>query len=247
MEKQVAAGKSTRDMALRRYLIRVTLVVLGLGVLFYLGHLGFSTKNVLHLLLILGALVCLDRILIPVLDRLITHEGRATRGAEGEEEVGAVLDRLGTSCVVLHDLDTGRGNIDHLVFRQDGAVFLIETKSHRGTVSEEGGELRLNGGHFEKDLLKQTHGNVFWLRNFLEPRLSLQPWITAAMVFPSAFVTVRRTLRGVDVINAGFLEKWMARARGNPQVAKKLWPQIGQLKREIRQERAQRGRAATNC
>jgi hypothetical protein len=240
MEKQVAAGKSTRDMALRRYLIRVTLGVLGLAFLFYLGHRDFSPKKIPELLLVLGAMVCVDKVLIPVLDRLITMEGRATRGAEGEEEVGTIPDRLGPSCIVLHDLDTGRGNIDHLVFREDGAVFLIETKSHRGTVSEEQGELRLNGGHFEKDILKQTHANMFWLRNFLEPRLSLQPWITAAIVFPSAYVTVRCKLRGVDVINAGFLEKWMARARGNPQVAKKLWPQISEVKREIRQERAER-------
>jgi hypothetical protein len=237
MESDLVAGKvagaSTREMARERYRLRLGLSVGSLACLACIQCLLWSHRKTTLLPCIVVA-AAINKFVIPCLDWLKKRQGHASRGAQAEENVGAILDRLPENCRVLHDVNTGRGNIDHVVFRQDGTIFLIETKSHRGTVSEECGELRRNGAPFEKDLLKQTHGNVYWLRDLLTPHLGIQPWINAAIVFPNAFVTNRRTLRGVDVMNAGYLERWMARAKGNPQVAKELWPQIGQITQELR-------------
>jgi hypothetical protein len=236
MENELVAGKaagaSTREMEKERYRLRLALAACGLACLACIQWLLWSHRATTLLPCIVAALA-INKFVIPCLDWLKKRQRDASRGAQAEESVGAILDRLPENCIVLHDLNTGRGNIDHVVFCQDGAVFLIETKSHRGTVSEERGELRRNGRAFEKDFLKQTHGNVFWLRDFLKVRLGVTPWIDAAIVFPSAYVTVRGKLSGVDVINSGYLEKWMARASGNAHVANKLWPQIGQLQNEI--------------
>jgi hypothetical protein len=237
MENQLiaekAAGASTREMAKGRYRQRLWVALFALACLASIQWAGVSILTPGRFVACMLGLAVVDKLFIPCLDWLKWREGHASRGAQAEETVGAILNRLPENCIVLHDLNTGRGNIDHVVFCQDGAVFLIETKSHRGTVSEERGELRRNGRAFEKDFLKQTHGNVFWLRDFLKVRLGVTPWIDAAIVFPSAYVTVRGKLSGVDVINSGYLEKWMARASGNAHVANKLWPQIGQLQNEI--------------
>jgi len=58
-------------------------------------------------------------------------------------------------------------------------------------------------------------------------------WINAAIVFPNARVTVRRTIRGVDIVGANFLRGWMARATARPPIGEKLWPQIETLKAEL--------------
>lgn len=65
------------------------------------------------------------------------------RGAEGEEEVGAVLDRLaGRGVTVRHDLAIpgSRANVDHVVLT-GSALFVIDTKNYRGTISLSGSRL----------------------------------------------------------------------------------------------------------
>ena len=119
------------------------------------------------------------------------------------------------------------------MLRKDGAVFVIETKAHGGRVTEQRGELLLNGRPFEKDILKQIHANIYWLREFIKTRFDIEPWITAAIVFPNAYVVVRRTLRGVDAINGRYLERWMAKARGNPRIAGRLWSRTAAIKAEL--------------
>ena len=229
-------GKSTRRMADRRYQARLLLVLAAIGVLVTLFFVNLSARNVFVSFLVLAVLLIIDRVVNSDLDFLIKREGDATRGAKAEEAVGAILNRLpAKSHCVLHDVIAGFGNIDHLVFRADGAVILIETKAHGGKVTEERGELRLNGHPFEKDILKQTHGNLYWLRDFLKTKAGVEVWVKAVIVFPNAFVSVRRALRGVEVVNLKYLGRWMATVLGNPQSAKTLWPQIERLKAELQQ------------
>jgi hypothetical protein len=60
---------------------------------------------------------------------------RWARGAKGEETVGAILDGLQASgWRAIHDADTGRGNIGHVLVGPAG-VLTVETKSHRGPIA----------------------------------------------------------------------------------------------------------------
>src|SRR5579875_53545 len=71
---------------------------------------------------------------------------RQEQGAVGEEQVGALLEGLrGRGYQVFHNLDLGRGNIDHLLIGP-GGVFAIETKSHPGPISVR----RIHGAVFEQ-------------------------------------------------------------------------------------------------
>ncbi len=150
-----------------------------------------------------------------------------------EEKIGALLDGLTGNYAVQHDVNTGRGNIDHLVFRGDGAIFLIETKSHSGWITRQDDELRRNGQPPEKDFVRQTLNNVIWLKNFLKTRAGFELWINAAIVFTDAHVEKHLKLKNVDVFNARYLTGWLERARGKPRTSVFLWPKVASLKNEL--------------
>jgi Nuclease-related domain len=58
-------------------------------------------------------------------------ENQQIQGRRGEQHVAALLDALrADGWRILHDLDTGRGNIDHVAIGP-GGVFVIETKTWR--------------------------------------------------------------------------------------------------------------------
>jgi len=215
-------GGGARQMEKRRRRARILLVILAIATVITLFSITLSARNVMISLLVLAALAFVDRATHRDLDWFEKRADDAGRGAEAEEAVGTTLSCI-PDCEVLHDVPAQFGNIDHLVFRKDGAILLIETKSYRGKVTERSAE----------KFLQQTHRNLFWLRDFLKDRFGIEAWINAAIVFPNAYVTVRRPLRGVDFINSKYLERWMNKVRGNPQLAKNLWPRIQEVKWEL--------------
>src|SRR5258705_21325 len=78
------------------------------------------------------------------------------------------LSALEQKCLVVHEVAARYGNIEHLIIREDGAVFLIETRLHRGFVTHNNqGELLVDGRPFEEDFIRQTTTNAFVLRDLL--------------------------------------------------------------------------------
>jgi hypothetical protein len=210
------AGKSTLRLAERRRehrkiiglaAIGLILVVCAIPVIYWWGHrLSPFQAGGLFLLSILS-LLAIDRIAGPMMNKLFRREGKAHRGAVAEQKVGARLDGLPRNYAVRHDVNTGWDNIDHVVFRRDGAVFLIETKSHSGRITQQDGQLRRNGQLLEKNFIKQTLNHVSWLKQFLKARAGFEPWVHAAIVFTDAHVEKHLNLNRVDVLNASYLTR----------------------------------------
>ncbi|HUA67563.1 MAG TPA: nuclease-related domain-containing protein [Candidatus Saccharimonadales bacterium] len=150
-----------------------------------------------------------------------------------EENVGTLLDALPENYAVLHDVSTGRGKIDHLVFRQDGAVFLIETRSHAGRIIIQGGQLRWNGQPLEKDFTQQMLDNMSWFEKFLKAHAVFEPWIHAAIVFTETHVEKHLNLNQVDVFDVSGLKQWLEQTSGNPRAAVILWPHVEDIKNEL--------------
>jgi Holliday junction resolvase-like predicted endonuclease len=226
MNSDNLAGRSTLEMAERRRMIRRKLGTLGLLALAEVILIFRSLPAAVGFPISMLGIWAVDHYFIGWMDHVFKRENDARRGAEGEEMVAAILNRLPDSYVALHDVSKPFGNIDHIVFRKDGAVFLIETKSHRGRVTESSAT----------QFLKQTHANIYWLCEFLQNEISLRVWISTAVVFTNAFVNVRRPLGNVNIIHAKFLERWMARIPGNAQVARELWPKVELIKHKLRTE-----------
>ena len=123
------AGQYARA-TVRRLRMR-TLVALGvLAVATALFGRTFGLHSVLFIaseIALLASMFVISRYVMPLVER-------RDRGAQGEEQVGGLLDALCEDrWLVIHDASLGRGNVDHILIGPPG-IFTIETKSHPGPV-----------------------------------------------------------------------------------------------------------------
>ncbi len=110
-------------------------------------------------------------------------------GYEGEVYVGQQLDEMRENgWLVLHDFDTGKGNIDHIIIAPQG-VFTLETK----TVSQLGGEETTIYYDCEKvwtnkrnidSPLKQAKGEAGYLANRLREKLTMNVFVQPIVNYP---------------------------------------------------------------
>lgn len=156
----------------------------------------------------------------------------ANKGALAEEKVGAKLTALPEEFVSFHDLAFPGFNIDHVAVGP-GGVFVIETKSHGGKVTNNGNQLLLNGSTPEKDFINQTWSQTYHIKNLLKERLGKEIPVNPVLCFTNAFVQVRGTVKGVSVVNGGYLNTHIARQK--PVLEKSLIAQVvASLKIETR-------------
>jgi hypothetical protein len=165
-------------------------------------------------MLILAELAAIIAFLIvaPQVDR---EHGRWLRGAEGEEAVGGILDRLtADGWHVIHDVTFGRGNIDHVVVGP-GGVFAVETKSHAGRISLE---------RLDPKMLSQAYAE----KKTLEERLGIE--VQPLLVFSRAYLIERPSAQrqGVMVITARGLAHYFSRRRPtmSPAQARQVYERL---------------------
>ncbi len=113
------------------------------------------------------------------------------RGAIAEEFVGKILENLPQDYLVLNDIQLGYGNIDHFVIGKNGCLYMIETKSHRGKVTIEGDQIRINNKRTEKEFIKQTHRNAYDVRDEIASILGVSLNVTPVLVFTNAFCSIQ--------------------------------------------------------
>lgn len=206
------AGESTRRMQMTRITTAlVVLLVVWLALFLY----GSNLKRIMALglpatLLIGGIFVFALKQLEKKGNVAIDHAKRAGRGAVAEEKTGALLDGLPEGHFIIHDFDTGRGNIDHILVGPKG-IFTLEVKSHRGEVTFDGTILRRDGLPFEKDFLKQAWAECFAVRGILARWDIKEPSAEPVILFTNAFVKDRGNAKGVEVMNLKFLPIFLGR------------------------------------
>jgi hypothetical protein len=180
------AGAWARAKANDRRRLRRVIGVIGLlgctGIVF-LGSRG----NWVLTLGALAGLALIDRALLPRMIHLFHRQGQAERGADAELKVAEELAGDPENMLLLHNVPGHFGDLDHVVVRRNGAIIVIDTKSHRGRVSDVEGRLQLNGRPFEKNLVRQARRNAMWLKDQFQSRLQLGVYVHAALVFPNAY------------------------------------------------------------
>lgn len=187
------AGSSTQRMQKSRY-------IMGLIASYGLGALAIVSIGVF------GAVKYLERFALEKARR-----GKdAERGAEAEEAVGAILDNLPAGNFIIHDFNSGKGNIDHILMCPKG-IFTLETKSHAGKVSFDGKKLLRNGRKFEKDFLNQAWAQCYLVKAILARRgiTNLQP--EPIILFTKAFVQVRGKATGIHILGINDFPKFLER------------------------------------
>ncbi len=143
------------------------------------------------LLLTLGLLLLGNRMLRKKTDAIERERISFRKGAVGEALVGYLLEGLPDEYVVLNDLTTPFGNIDHVVVGPTG-VFAIDTKNWRGTVGANvDGELLLNGKPTTKGEVKRLVATSAETRKKIKTLSGHEPYIRAVLVFTSAHVEAK--------------------------------------------------------
>ena len=122
---------------------------------------------------------------------------------------------MGDDYLVIHDVTADYGNIDHVVIGKDGNVFMIETKAHGGKVTIQKDHVLVNGHPPEKDFIKQSLRNSYWLRDKIETVTGIKPFVVPILVFTNAMVGYYPPCRGVHLTYGKNLLKTIERQGRN--------------------------------
>jgi len=140
-------------------------------------------------------------------------------GRNGEQMVGQVLDdckRLGW--YVLHDLQTGKGNIDHIIISPQG-LFTIETKAvsryedEADTIFYDCSKVWTSKREIDSPL-RQAKGEAKWLSDYIKRKLTLNIFVQPIVNYPGWNYEYRghKTLDECDV--------WVCLTKGLPTIIK---------------------------
>lgn len=205
------AGKNAREMAQQRY----KKVAIYAAVLFIIGIIIFSNLNNfaklgLPVAIILAVVI---KLVADGIEKKGLHVKKrakdADRGAHAEEVVAEKLQDLPDGYHAFHDIAFDGFNIDHVVVGS-GGIFLVETKSHSGTVDAKGDTLLLNGAQPPKNFLSQTWSQTYQLRDFLKKQTSKEWTVKPILCFTRAFVKVHQPVKGVVVVNKKYLTTYLS-------------------------------------
>lgn len=175
-----------------------------IAVAFFAGSVGFTVGLAINshkfpwlalpILLVVCVLVfSAKRYLFIKLDTLVRKGISFRKGAVGEALIAGILEGLSNDYVVINDLSTQFGNLDHVVVGPTGA-FVIDTKNWKGTVTPDGnGELLQNGKPTSKPEVKNLVRTVMNCREQVMTLCKLNGldcdlYVQAVLAFPSAYV-----------------------------------------------------------
>ena len=212
-QKYGKAGHSVRKMASKRRIIYLGVVAfMFLIIWLWANNIGTLIKLGLPatIILVIGLWVAfndLEKTGIHIKKRIKDAE----RGARAEERVEEKLSSL-EGYISFHNLVFEGFNIDHLIIGPAG-VFVIETKSHKGKITSEGDSLFLNGKPPVKNFTNQVWSQTFHVKNLLKQRTGNDWLVKPILCFSNAFVEVRETVKGVTVINIGYVNTFISRQK----------------------------------
>lgn len=206
------AGGSTRVMAASRLVVALSaLILLWLGLFVYTNNIINIVALGLPGTLILAAGFYLAvKYLEKKANTAIDRAKHAEKGAGAEEKVGDFLDALPEGHFIVHDFNSGRGNIDHVLICTKG-IFTMETKSQDGEVTFDGEKLLRNGRPYPKDFIRQAWAECYLVREILANWGIKSPVAEPVILFPNAFVKVRGKAKGVEIISLKYLPKFLDR------------------------------------
>ncbi len=207
------AGESTFKLAnkWRRIGLSIGLTILIVTIIYFvLDLLNRTTFHNSSLLLpLLAGFIIVSTIALLSMNKFADLWQDYRQGAVAEEFVGKIFENLSQDYVVLNDIQLGYGNIDHFVFGKNGCMYMIETKSHRGKVTIEGDQIRINNKRTEKDFIKQTQRNAYDIRDEIASILGVSLHVTPVLVFTNAYVPYKANIKGVFIMNKKTLLKFI--------------------------------------
>lgn len=144
----------------------------------------------------------------------------AMKSLRDEEAVAIQLNGFPDSFRLIHGFQSAHGSFDHVVIGPTG-VFLLETKTWRGTVTaDRAGELLCNGKPLERPEIREFQARVIETRTRLHAELGdLEPYLQGVFVFTAAQVEAPLgTTRTIHCLRDEHLWPYMGRVRRGYQL-----------------------------
>jgi hypothetical protein len=166
--------------------------------------LGLSLNKQAYLWIIISIfIVALILFLTTQLTNRVTNKLEKKRidfrkGATGEALVGFILEGFPDAYTVIHGLKPKRhsGDIDHIVVGPTG-VYAIDTKNWKGVIEADSkGELLHNGSPTDKAEAQNLFDLTMFIKNKVKTFAGLELFIYAVLVFPCAWVKVKKVAQG---------------------------------------------------
>ncbi len=161
-------------------------------------------------------------------------------GREGEEAVGEALDALqAVGARIIHDLQCGAFNIDHVVLHPAG-VFAIETKTRSredkkwSNLSFDGKNVLLNDKPVEPNPVRQAIGQAVWLNKHLKAAHGEDFFVKSIIVYPGWTVTWKGSHKHVKVMGLAAMTDFFQK----PKTAALLPADIARLHAKILAQQA---------
>ncbi|MBE1426516.1 hypothetical protein H4684_003182 [Desulfomicrobium macestii] len=212
-----SAGKSAFSMGDTRYqdlLSRIALPMLSLLLLIPVGYYLLTRGHFFWGVGVAFFYVVSIKSLEEAGLKLKKRISHADTGAKAEQAVAEALQELPDDYYVFHDLEFPGFNIDHVVLGPNG-IFLVETKSQKGNITQENDVLLRNGRKFFKNFLNQCWSQTYSLRDHLGAERLGGQTIMPILCFSRGFVQIRGLVRGVEVLNIRFLRPYILSQRGS--------------------------------
>jgi hypothetical protein len=219
------AGQSARHISDKLYLKRAAVTIAGLLGLYICLKLlpSASSAGIGSIFILIVVMKLIAKMTGTKAKQYRKFERKAERGAKAEETVDNLLSILGDQFDVFHDIDTGHGDVDHIVISREHGIFVIETKSHVGKVTIQNDILLIDGKPPEKDFITQTIRNTMWLKQQIKDKTGLDTWIQPIIVFTRAFVRDWKPVRGILIRNQKYLLNTIHKTSSNQNTSAMLW------------------------
>jgi len=191
-------------------IVKIALSIVFLFIIFFLYLISLSPDKSNTLLSVAGivgiiALLNVMKLFDKDLDEIERTWGK---GSKAELSIMKDLEKI-KGCKIVNDFKMDRGNIDHVCISSTG-IFAIETKSIYGVISYGEGKLKINGRELEKDFLRQTRGECYFLDKLIKEKLKKDYYIVSILVFANAKIdtrTISGPVENVWVCQKGYERK----------------------------------------
>jgi len=136
------------------------------------------------------------------------------QGRDGERWVGQQLETLhAQGFKVLHDIPSGRGNVDHILIGPKG-IFTIETKTiskpeGQAEIHYDGNGVLINGIAPDRNPILQAKAESLWLHGLIEERTGKNFPVRPIVVYPGWYISKQPHGAEVWVLNEKALTSFL--------------------------------------
>jgi len=148
---------------------------------------------------------------------------KSARRPKVEVETRRMLDDLNEDFLVLRDVESPHGTIQHVVLSRNSGIFLIETKPLRRNLDLDDTSAEREVRPAEPHVVDQCTIKTYWVRDRITEIVGEKPWITPLLVLPNAFVPQDLKIGSVRIVNAASLLPTLSENGGRRRKSTHIW------------------------